>query len=227
MSEPEYDRKAEEIVQEISAEGDRSMEVEVHEDRTREFSSTSLARMRFSWDGADRDAMAAIHDRVDGLMLEAFGSAYQIMNDLYEIVREPEIDRNGEIRLDGRGWRVWRVNGSGAFVEDWSRLGHHDLQNFLFRITTSLFAWEQAAASIWGDSMFAKAAWEESLAIGYTESRENGGRTVEDRTQAARLASRQERLFGIFQSMLSRKADALVRSMTTLAQRLKDVLQAT
>jgi hypothetical protein len=35
-----------------------------------------------------------------------------------------------------------------------------------------------------------------------------------------------ERYFAIFESVLSRKADAIVRSMERLSQRLKDVMQS-
>jgi hypothetical protein len=39
------------------------------------------------------------------------------------------------------------------------------------------------------------------------------------------MASMEDRYFAIFQSVLSRRAEALVRSMTRIEQRLKDTAQ--
>lgn len=222
------ERKTEEVVRELSQEADRPMEVELHDDRMRTFSSTSLSRMsRGERDPGLRQSLDDLNTLADDQIMRLFGSAYQIMNDLYDIVRVPQCHPDtGEVLTDRYGWKLWEVNESGYPIEDWSALGHKERGDFLFRITTNLFAWEQAAARLWSDSMYAKAVWEEALANGYEDSRSNGGKTVEDRTQAARLASRMQRLEGIFHASLSRRADALVRSMTLLSQRLKDVLSA-
>jgi len=214
-----HERAAEAVVRELSAEADRLMEVEVHDDRTREVSHTSLSRMRVEWTGEDRIAMDGIHEVVDNRMAVLFGDALRIMNDIYSIVRIEQVV-DGVVVRDPYGFPLWEVNESGGYVEDYSRLTHHDLRDLLFRITTRLFDWEQKAAQLWGDSMFAKSQWEQAIAHGYDQ----GTGTVESRTQAARRVSREERLFAIFQAVLSRRADATVRSMERLSQRLKDVV---
>lgn len=222
----EIDRQTEDIIREITERADEPIDVDPHADRTREFTHTSLSRQRWSWEADDQRAIDGIHQILDNEMLRRFSGAYQIMNDLYEIVREPEVTDQGEIITDSHGWTVWATTPSGAYVEDWYRLGHKDMTNFVFRIVTGLFAWEQTAAEIHADSLFAKAMWEEAVAIQYQTARETGQKTVEDRTQAARRLSQDQRLFGIFQAAMSRRADALVRNMTLLSQRLKDVLAA-
>jgi hypothetical protein len=221
------EKTTEQFVREESREGDRRPEVDPHDDRTQEFSHLGLSRMRLDWKEGDAQAMAGLHQMIENVILEHFGSAYQIMNDIYEIVREPKVDPvTAEIETDEQGWTVWERNESGAFIEDYSRLGSKEVKDFLFKITTRLFQWEQDAARLWGDSMFAKAVWEQALAQGYQDSRSNGARTVEDRTQAARVVARDDRLFALFLSVVSRRADAVTRSMNLLSQRLKDVLQA-
>lgn len=223
----EEDRTEAQIVREIAQESDQPMAVEVHDDRTFEFARTGLSRMRTTWSEEDADAMAGIHAVVEREVLLHFAGAFQIMNEIYEIVREPSVNTTtGEIEKDQHGFTVWLRTETGAYVEDYTRLGHKDVEHFLFRITTRLFDWEQQAVQLWGDAMFAKALWEQRLAQGYQESRTSGGRTVEDRTQAGRLASYDERLFGIFRSLISRRADGVVRSTTLLSQRLKDVLSS-
>lgn len=221
------ERTTEQFVRDESREAELPSEVDLHDDRTQEFSHLGLSRMRLDWSEGDAQAVVDLHRMIENVILEHFGSAYQIMNDLYEIVREPKVNQEtGEIETDENGWTVWERNDSGAFIEDYSRLGSKEIKDFLFKITTRLFQWEQDAAKLWGDSMFAKAVWEQQLARSYQDSRIQGARTVEDRTQAARVASRDERLFALFQSVISRRADAVVRSMQLLSQRLKDVLLA-
>lgn len=226
MSE-EDDKTEEQVVREASVEADQPMQVDPHDDRTLEFERTGLSRLRTTWSEEDADAMAGIHGVVEREIMVHFAGAFQIMNEIYDIVREPHVNRRtGEIEKDAYGFTIWLRTETGAFIEDYSKLGHKEVEHFLFRVTTRLFDWEQQAAQLWGDSMFAKALWEQSLARGYQAAREAGGRTVEDRTQAARLASYDERLFGIFKALISRRADAVVRSMNLLSQRLKDVLSA-
>lgn len=219
------ERTADRVMREESEEADRALEVDLHEDRTQEFATHRENRLRYDWSDEFRDEIHGIHSVVERLLLETFSGAYQIMNEMYEIVREPKLsETSGEIETDVYGFTIWAVNEYGNYIEDYTLLGSKEVKDFLFKITTRLFQWEQDAARIHGDAMYAKALWERSFALGYTESRLNGGRTVEDRTQAGRVASLDDRFFGIFQSNLSRRADALVRSMTLISQRLKDVL---
>lgn len=215
----------ERFVRQESEEADRLPEVDPHDDRTRENTGTGLSRMRLEWGDEDAEAVMGLHQIIDSVILEHFAGAYQVMNDLYEIVREPKVNpATGEIETDENGFTVWERTESGAYIEDYSRLGSKEIKDFLFKITTRLFQWEQTAAMLKGDSQFAKAVWEQSLARHYVDSRTAGARTVEDRTQAARSGSRQDRLFSIFCTVVSWRADAIVRSMSLLSQRMKDVL---
>lgn len=226
MSE-EDGRTQEQVIRELSAEIDRHMEVDPHDDRTFEFERVGLSRIRTDWNGEDGEAVEGLHGVVEREILRHFASAFQIMNEIYEIVREPLVDTaTGEIRTDQYGWTLWLRTETGAFIEDYTKLSRKDVEHFLYRITTRLFDWEQQAVKLWGDAMFAKALWEQSMARGYQASRTAGGKTVEDRTQAARMASYDDRLFGIFRTLISRQADAVVKSMNLLSQRLKDVLSA-
>lgn len=220
------DRTEEQIIRDESREADRLMEVEPHDDRTQEFTPRREGRMRHDFRPEDKDAIDGLRGIAERIMLERFGDAYVIINDLYEIVREPVVDPvTQEIQEDEHGFTMWARTESGGYIEDYSRLTRSHVRDFLFRITVRLFAWEQEAASIRGDSMYAKAIWEQALAQGYQDARTGtGGRTVEDRTQTARRHAREDRFAGIFQTTLSWRADALVKSMNLLSQRLKDVL---
>ncbi len=222
----EADRSLDRVIREESLEADRPMVVDPHDDRTLEFERVGLSRMRTEWRPEDADAIAGLHSVVEREMLIHFAGAYQVMNEIFDIVREPHVLTGGEIATDVYGFTIWARTETGAFVEDYTKLGRKDVEHFLFKITTQLFEWEQASAKFRSDSQFAKALWEHSMAQGYQDSRAQGAKTVEDRTQAGRLASWDDRLFGIFQTSMSWKAEAIVRSMQTLGQRLKDVLSS-
>lgn len=188
-------------------------------DRTRESRTPNFARMRLEWGTRDGAMMSSVHGMVQQILFEKFPMAYELMHRLFDIVREPEMLEGGEIRLDEFGWTMWKRTSTGAYIEDWSLLTDIEREQLLYKITAYMFEWEQAAADLWGESMFAKAAWEERFADGFVNS---GGKTVDDRSQSGRLHSQEERYFSLFQALLSRKADALVRSMVLLNQRLKD-----
>lgn len=214
------DAEAKEALAEI-AKKDEELTAENPAPPSRRFRSPGFIRMPVEWAPND----AAVKDRALRLteerLQETFADAYALMHDVYLLVREPEVDANGEIRRDRYGWPVWQRTESGAWVEDFSRMTHHHRENFLFAITTRMFAWEQLAADAWGEAMFARGKWEERFSIAFRSPMDG---TVGDRTAAGRVEASDERYFGMFCALYSRKAEALVRAMALLAQRIKDVM---
>lgn len=198
-------------------------EVEVHEDKTKEMRTPGFSRMRFDWNGPDATVMQTILQVADDRVAVAFTDAYQIMNDIYEIVRVKKVDpETGEVVTGRHGWPLWETTDSGRFVEDYGRLGEKERDTFMFQIVTRLFDWEQRSAEHWAEAMFAKAQWEERFAISFSDTSEGGRKTDEAMTQRGRLGSREERYFALFEAAVSRKSEALVKSMERISQRLKD-----
>ena len=197
--------------------------VRVHEDETRENRTPGFTRMRTHWEGDEALHVQSLRAIVDDVMLTQFPDAIMIMNDLFEIVRTPMVNSDGEVVVDRHGFPVWERNDSGAFLEDYSRLSYRDKEDILFRITTNLVRWKEIQANLWGDAMFAKAAWEERFSDQFLSA--PGMRpTIDDKTNRARHNSVEERYFAIFQALISRRADALIDSMVLLGQRIKDVI---
>jgi hypothetical protein len=163
-----------------------------------------------------------IKDVVQGQIMRTFTDAYEIMNSVYDLVRDVEIDGDGTIQTDRFGYRIWAKKPTGEYIEDFTRLTDAEREDLLFRITTRLFDWKQRAADMWGDAMFAKAQWEEAMAIGFDQP--EGRLTVDARTQKGRYYSMDQRYFAILQSVMSRRADAVVSSMEMLALRLSQRL---
>lgn len=193
------------------------------EERRAVFRTPGFSRMKTEWSGRDLPVIRRAQHLVEEMVLENFGDAYQVMYDLYDVVREPEIsDETGEVRTDEHGWTIWKKTPSGNYVEDWSRLTHKQRQHFLFTITTRIFEWEQRAADAWGESMFAKAQFEERFAAAFEEP--DGRATVDFRRAHANTQATDERYFAILMTLYSRKAESVVRTLGLLAQRIKDTM---
>lgn len=222
----EATRQAHEAVREASEDADKVLEPDPAPDRTMETKTPGFSRMRVEWNAHDVPVLAAFKQITDARVTEAFVDAYLIMEQVYDLVREPEVDeQTGEIKVDRFGFKVWKRKPTGGYFEDFSVLTDAERTDLVFRITTRLFDWKQRAADMWGDAMFAKAVWEEAFAIGFDEP--VGRLTVDDRTQKGRLFSREERYFAILQSLMSRRADAVVSSMELLALRLNQSITLT
>lgn len=218
------EKQAEDTLKEEVKAADDLADVRVHEDHTRELRTPGFTRMRTDWHGSDSAQIAALASMVDNIILQEFADAFLIMNEVYEIVREPVVDPiTGEVEVDRHGWTVWARTDDGGFVEDFSRLGVREREDLLFKITTRMFEWKQKQADLWGEAMFSKAIWEERFSHGFVHA--VGTRpTVDDKTNQARSYATDERYFSIFRTLISRRADAVVSGCELLGQRLKDVL---
>jgi hypothetical protein len=208
------------VMAELAKEHDTPTEVDLHEDRTKEFKGPNFSRMRTDWDGPNGEAVRKLISIADGVIHKEFADAFTIMNDLYAVVRIGLVDNDGEVLTDQWGYNVWKQSPYGGPDEDWSLLTKRDRETFLLKITTGLLAWDQKAQNAWGEAMFAKLAYEEEFAAGYLAAINR--RAENDRVQSGRAAAAQDRHLGVFKTLLSRKAEAVVRSMSLLCQRLKD-----
>jgi hypothetical protein len=201
----------------------QEVEQQLPEERARHWRTPGFSRMRYSWsDSEDRAVIDRAKVEVDRVITNAFSDAYAIVSRVYDIVREPEMV-DGKPVLDGDGLIVWKRAHDGWFIEDFTKLTHRQREDFLLSITTALFMWEQRASDMWGEAMFSKAQFEERFASAYDDPGVMSGRdTVEARTARANMGAAEDRYFAIFLSLLSKRADSVVRSMDRLALRLRD-----
>lgn len=219
---PPADEVAQEQAEDPRSDLETPAAADLPEDRQRIFEALGFSRMKLDWSGDGRAMMDRIKSTVDGAILNHFEDAYRVMSDVYDVVREPAVNTvTGEVQRDHFGYVIWQRSPTGMFQEDWSRLSIRQREDFLYRITTALFEWEQRAADMWGEAMFAKAVWQENFATEYDKPHTG---TIEDRTAVGNIKSAEDRYFAIFLSLLSRRADAIVRTMGLLGQRLKDTL---
>jgi hypothetical protein len=209
---------AQESALEAGKDADNPLDSDI--EHNRKFRTPGFSRMRTDWKPEDAiiltKAKLAAEDR---LVLE-FADAYRVLAHIYDIVRTPLIIED-EVQKDRHGWTIWAKDEYGSFIEDWSRLTTDQRDTILFTLATRLYDWEQKAADAWGEAMFAKGQWEESYSIGFDTPMSG---TVQDREATGRIRSADERYFAIQLTFYSRKADALVRAMTRIADRLRDSL---
>ena len=196
------------------ADREHPAEPDLPPDRTRTFTHVNFQRMRTDWPAEDKIKLQEIGRLADQVIAARFADAWWLLERLYRVVREPQVTTDGEIVRDLAKHIRWKRNEHGFYIEDWSKLGDRERSDFLHELTIHMFEWTQQAAMMWGSAMFAKGIWEEAFAYGYTSPR--GKLTIDDRTQFGHLQSIEERYFAIFQSVLSRRADALIRSLERL-----------
>lgn len=220
-------RRAERALKETLEDADKPMEVETTPERRRTFTSLGFSRLRTEWSPEEQPIIETARDAAEKELIRHFADVYQILEKLYDTVRTPRVDKKtGEVLLDESGFPLWEEDEHGLPIEDWKRLTDREKEMLIHMISTRLVLWEQRAADLWGDAMLAKGKWEEVFADAFmlTGKVDNRRPTVDDRTQNAQSQARDDRYFAIFMAMRSKKADALVKSMERLCQRLRDTL---
>ena len=203
---------AEEVLPDAVGKLDQPAEIEAEKplNLTRAFQ-----RMRTDWNSKDRETIQSVKSIVDQAILNDFSDAFSLMFEIYNTVRTT-------IGTDEIGLPIWKTNSDGSYVEDWDQIKRKERERFLHIIITRMFEWEQTAADIWGEAIFAKAQLEEAFATGF-DSIVDAKATVDARTARANKLSADHRYLAVYKSYYSRKAEALVRSMTNLSQRFKDL----
>lgn len=177
----------------------------------------TFRRMRTDWNAPDRDVINQMRTAIDMVIQQRFWDWYELRFRIYDLVRS----RDGD-KTDEHGLPEWRRNSDGGYVEDWSKVTGREREDWLYRLTTSMSRWEEVAADMWGEALFAKAHFEEAFSAGYEEL-DNPRATIEDRTARARLRAAEHRYRAVYMSYLSKRADMVVKSAERLGQRIKDL----
>lgn len=215
--------QTEEVTREVM---DKAMEEPAAEDPGEEreivFRTPGFSRIRTEWRGDDALIVQRVQGAVEEKLIHGFPDAYALMNEVYDLVRTPELDGGGNPRKDRYGFIIWARTPTGSYDEDWSRLTRAQRETFMFEITTRIFGWEQQAVMLWTEAMLAKAQFEERFSIAYDLPMSG---TIEDRTAAGKMDAADERYFAIYCAALSRGADSIVNSLKLLGQRLKDTME--
>lgn len=211
------------VAAELSKEDEVPAIPHTSDDARTQWGTPGFGRMSIEWKKEDRVVIDRSLSAVQGLILRNFSEIWEIINEVYDIVRTPVVDDNGEPVRDVFGYVQWKRNETGGYEEDFTKLSTRNKEALMFKLVTGLFRWQMQATDVWGEAMLAKTQWEERFSAGF-EAPMTG--TEADRTAAGKLAAIDERYHAVLLSMYSRKADALIRSAETLQTRLKDSLQS-
>lgn len=196
------------------------------DEREEWFRAPGLQRMKLEFSRDDRAVMNRIEELINARLFDVFKDAFAVMSDIYDVVRLPEEvpGPGGELfpKRDNNGFVVWKRDPiTGAYVEDWSRLTTKERENFVFRITTTMFEWEQRKEALWTEAMFSKAIFTERFAIEYDAPMSG---TIDDRNAVGNVKAAEDRYFALMKTSVSRRADSVVRTLNNLALRLKETL---
>lgn len=202
------------------------LEPDVPPDRTRQFAHTGFSRMRRNWPDDDAMVMAEVKACADDIVREKFRVAFLVLERLRKAVREPLVNEaTGEVQAYDDGTPKWELDEDGLPVEKWYSLSDSARSNARYLIVTHMAEWQMAAADDWAEAMFAKVQWEERFARGFTALPDvtlPGKPTIDDRTQWGHRLSADERYFAVFRAYVSKKADALIKSMMSLERLLEN-----
>lgn len=213
----------EEVTAEQAQELTEQPNVELPDERGRKFQTTGFSRMKTDWNAEQGQFVRIMHRNIDDQLKKTFADAYALQDELFILVRTPAM-LNGEPIVNPDGSIEWkRKQGTGDFEEDWGKLNAKERERFLYQITTRMFSWEQRAAEAWAESMYAKVLWEQQFSAGYDDLPQGSKDTIEGRTARAKMTAAEDQFLAIFKTYYSRKADAVVRSMERLSQRIKDI----
>lgn len=183
----------------------------------------AFQKVRTDWQGKDRDTMRSIKDDVSQFIFDQFQDAFEIEYQIWNIVREKVVDKTtGEVLKAPDGLDLWATRPDGSYIEDWSKIGTKEREALLYQIITRLFTWEQTAAEIRGEALFAKAIWEEAFAYSFDKA-PGEKKTVEARNAVATRVTFDHRFLAVYKAVANDKAQAIVRSMDRICQRLKDL----
>jgi hypothetical protein len=191
----------------------------------RRFASPAFQRIRVVWEHEDAETVSRLKAAVERRMADEYADAYRVLNDVWDIVRRPKLDGDGDPVRDLHGMVVWEVDRYGRHLEDWTNLTMRKREDLMYSITTHLAVWEQQAADAWSEAMFARARWEEEFAVNFDEA-PGLKETVDSRTQYAQRHAADARYFAVFLAAYSRKAEALVKSIERLSYRLERGLRS-
>jgi hypothetical protein len=201
------------------------LEPDVPPDRTRQFSHTGFSRMRREWPDDDAAVMAEVRAYADDVIRQEFRVAFLVIERLRRSVREPLVDKvSGEVQAYDDGTPKWELDEDGLPVEKWHSLSDGARSDARHLIVTYLAEWQMLSIDKWAEAMFAKVQWEERFARGFTAlsgADLPGKPTIDDRTQWGHRLSSDERYFAVFKAYVSKKADALIRTMMSLERLLE------
>lgn len=205
----------EESARELGQEAYEALHIDI--EHNRRFRSPGFRRMRTDWNSEEAAILLQARDIAEKRITTEFTDAYKILNHIYDIVRSPVLI-DGQIQRSPNGEIKYQRDAYGEYLEDWEKLTHREKDNLIYQITTRLFAWEQKAVNIWQESMLAQVRWEEHYSISYDAP---SNRTMGEREAIGRKEAIDDRYWAVIVTTYSRRADALVRSMERLAQRLE------
>lgn len=207
-----------------AGEDEKVLDVDLHKDRTREFTATSFSRMATGWKGDDGEKVIELEALAREIVKDRMFVAFAIVKKVQRLVRTQAVDSNGEYVAYPDGTPVWAKDELGIPIDNWELLGDDTRSDLLHTIALNMFEWEIEAAVMKADALYAKGIWEEVFATGFMavpSAMISGRPTVDDKTQWGTKNAAKERYFGLFRSSISYQAEGILRAVKGLVRVLE------
>ena len=206
-----------------TADADTVVELETAQEREAERRRwrPGFDRLRIEWAGDDRQVLARAYEVANQVIAREYADAFALRDRILLAVRTPVCDAHGTPIRDGDGRVVWETDAGGLVAEHWEALGLKEREGLVLAISVRMLDWQQIQQRFHAAALVKKVMWEERYAHEY-EVPEAGA--VRDREERAKLMAIDERYRAVYQTLVSRQADAIVDAMDKLSLRLSQTL---
>lgn len=181
-----------------------------------------FSRLEFKWKSDDRLILDRIRMACNTVTAREYQVIQKTLDDLYEGIRVPELNKQGNPVMDDKGRLVWKRDENGRLLEDWSRLDGMDLEVAIFHLQKSRIELAARTNELLQEAIFAKHIFNDEYYEGYRSLVEG---TQGDRTAQANRATREEKYFSFYRFCLWQSADTLLKEIVGLQrvmERIRD-----
>lgn len=170
-------------------------------------------RLAIEWEESDRDDLDFIQASIEKKLLKDYAQAFAMENHMLEKVRTPLPPGQGP---------GWVQNADGSYVEDWSRIGTKELEEFIQAASAEAFFASQRMIDGYAEAVFAKFAYEDAYDDKYASLLTG---TVGDKTAKAKRHTQKERWMALYKMLYYKKSKEVVDRLDQHVRRVERIYQ--
>ncbi|WP_267716685.1 hypothetical protein [Streptomyces sp. CoH17] len=178
-------------------------------------------KISYEWRPEDKNALVQLRAAASKLIGDLFGSAIDVIDEVYKQARVPATNEHGATLRDSEGRIVWKTGGSGLALEDWSQVTGQDLEKALWDLQQVKLVSAQRVSELFLEAVFAKHT--------YNDFWHEAFEAVMDGTQGQRSAranreAKKDKYAAYFRYYLWHRADSFQREITSIMRILERII---
>jgi hypothetical protein len=197
-----------------------STDSEAHTVMRREGRGNVFGRISFEWRDSDKATLEQIRAASWTVTEVLYDDVFQIVDNIYFEMREPEMDpKTGLVKMeDGRV--VWRKDDNGKYIENFEQLTGQDIETALLDLSRVKFSLMPRVNGLLMEALFAKHIADDIRDDAYLSIVDD---TIPGRTAKSNQRSRPDRYHALFRYWLYSNADVLSKEVENLRRTLDRV----